>query len=383
MSRKQNRRNSPALNTAAKGADAGLLPEEIARVREQIAGRHSKTALQLAKDLYKHSATPESEALLTDAYKARIDDLLKLGMTVEAKTLLGIVRERFPSALPRLTDLGREISAQDGKLEEVVAPLADPELPAGDRERIESFIRQRIHDLPALAGVSSLPPEHSLRTAASAVAAALQAVTSGPVEDAVLALPEVSRRSPLAPWKALIRAIGCYYRREDEECHRWLQTIPIDSVPARLLPAFAAMLRTEPVSGAEVKLSLAEEKLVSLTADHGTALRAALTSLEDALRERKQKQILDAARKAMAASQHCGPEVRDRLRQHIAVRADLQQVSRLAVESAMGGAPRVCAYYLRLQAMGLEEQGHVDAHGWNPLAAHGAVDREGARGTHR
>ena len=368
MSRKQNRRNSPALNTAAKGADAGLLPEEIARVREQIAGRHSKTALQLAKDLYKHSATPESEALLTDAYKARIDDLLKLGMTVEAKTLLGIVRERFPSALPRLTDLGREISAQDGKLEEVVAPLADPELPAGDRERIESFIRQRIHDLPALAGVSSLPPEHSLRTAASAVAAALQAVTSGPVEDAVLALPEVSRRSPLATWKAMIRAIGCYYRREDEECHRWLQTIPIDSVPARLLPAFAAMLRTEPVSGAEVKLSLAEEKLVSLTADHGTALRAALTSLEDALRERKQKQILDAARKAMAASQHCGPEVRDRLRQHIAVRADLQQVSRLAVESAMGGAPRVCAYYLRLQAMGLEEQGHVDAHAEAALA---------------
>ena len=122
------------------------------------------------------------------------------------------------------------------------------------------------------------------------------------------------------------------------------------------------------MSGAEVKLSLAEEKLVSLTADHGTALRAALTSLEDALRERKQKQILDAARKAMAASQHCGPEVRDRLRQHIAVRADLQQVSRLAVESAMGGAPRVCAYYLRLQAMGLEEQGHVDAHAEAALA---------------
>jgi hypothetical protein len=130
-------------------------------------------------------------------------------MTVEAKTLLGIVRERFPSAMPRLTELGREICAQDGKLEDVVAPLANRELAAEEHDRIETFIRQLIWDLTALGTVSSLPPEHSLRTAASALAAAFELVTRGPVEDAVLALPEVSRRSPLAPWKALIRAIAC------------------------------------------------------------------------------------------------------------------------------------------------------------------------------
>jgi len=156
-----------------------LLPEEIERVRELIAGRHSKSALQLAKDLYKRCATAESEALLTDAYKARVDDLLRLRMTVEAKTLLGIVRERFPSAMPRLTELCREMSAQDGKLEDVVAPLADRELAAEERDRIETFIRQRIWDLPALGAVSSLPREHSLRTAASALAAAFEAVTRG------------------------------------------------------------------------------------------------------------------------------------------------------------------------------------------------------------
>ena len=72
------------------------MPAEAARVRELIAGQHSKAALQLAKDLYKRWAAAESETLLVEAYTARIDDLLKLGMMVEAKALLAIVRERFP-----------------------------------------------------------------------------------------------------------------------------------------------------------------------------------------------------------------------------------------------------------------------------------------------
>jgi hypothetical protein len=54
------------------------LAEEIERVRELIAGRHSKSALQLTKDIYKRCATAESEALLIDAYEARIGGLLRL-----------------------------------------------------------------------------------------------------------------------------------------------------------------------------------------------------------------------------------------------------------------------------------------------------------------
>src|ERR1035437_1726863 len=115
MSRKQDKKNRPASGAAPTVGGARLLPEEIERVRELIAGRHSKSALQLAKDLYKRCAAADSEALLIDAYKARIDDLLRLGMKVEAKTLLGIVTERFPAAVPRMTELGREICAQEGK----------------------------------------------------------------------------------------------------------------------------------------------------------------------------------------------------------------------------------------------------------------------------
>ena len=360
MLQKQNKNNGSASKPVPNVGGAHLSPEEIERVRELIAGKHSKSALQLAKDLYKRSATAESEALLTDAYKARIDDLLRLGMTVEAKTLLGIVRERFPSALPRLTELGREIYAQDGKLEEVVAPLADQELPAEERDRIETFIRQRIWDLPSLGAVSSLPSGHSLRAAASALAAAFQAVTSGPVEDEHLALPEVSRRSPLAPWKALVRAIACYHRREDEECGRWLQSIPIDSVPARLLPVFAVMLKTKPASGTDSKLSPAGQRLIAAAGNHGAALRSALTNLEDALQAKREKRIIEAARTAMAAADFCAAGVRERLRQHIAVRSALLDTQVSALNAAMGGSPRWDAYYFRLLARSLEDQHNVN-----------------------
>jgi hypothetical protein len=281
-------------------------------------------------------------------------------MKVEAKTLLGIVRERFPSALPRMTDLDREIRAQDGKLEDVVAPLGDAELAAGERERIETFIRQRIHDLPALAAVSSLPPEHPLRTAASALASAFQAVTRGPVEDAVLALPEVSRRSPLAPWKALIRAIASYHRREDDACGRWLQTIPEDSVPARLIPALTAMMKSKPAAGTDSKLGPAGQRLVDAAGDHGAALRSALTDMEVALQAKKEKRILEAARTAMAAAHYCGAGTRERLRQHIAVRSAFLGIELSAVNAAVGGAPRWDAYYFRLLARSMEEQHNVD-----------------------
>jgi hypothetical protein len=362
MSQKQNKRNVPVSSTTSNLGVARLLQKEIERVRELIAGRHSKSALQLAKDLYKRSATTESETLLTDAYKARIDDLLRLGMTVEAKTLLGIVQQRFPQALPRFTEIGREICAQDGKLEEVVAPLADRELPAEERDRVETVIRQRIWDLRALGTVSSLPSEHSLRKAASALAAAFQAVTTGPVNDAVLELPEVSRRSPLASWKSLIWAIACYHRGEDEECGRWLQTIPIDSVPARILPTFTVMLKSKPGAKTEFKSSLAAQKLIAEAGDHGAALRSALIELEDALQTKKMKRILDAAQTAMAATNHCGAVTRERLRQHIEVRSEMEHIPRASIYAALGGAPRRDAYYFRLLAATLEDQRNMDSY---------------------
>ena len=351
------KRSAQASNASGSAASICLSSEDAARVRELIAGRHSKAALQVAKDLHKRVATTDSEALLVGAYRARIEDLTRLRMTVEARALLAIAGERFPAAVFGWEDLEQELCVLDGRLDGIVGPLRNPDLSAKERERIETFIRQRVDDLPALAAVSSLPPEHSVRVAASALAAAFQAVTAGNLADELLTLPQVSRRSPLAPWKVLVRAIACYYRHEDTECRKWLLAIPDDAVPARLISAMTAMLGTK----SEVRFTAAETALIESAGDHGPALRSSLADLEAAFAARKKQPILDAVRAVAAAGIGLEPALRERLNQHIAVRCVPQHIPRRAVDAALGAIPRLDAYFYRLLARSLEEMRYAES----------------------
>ena len=358
MSRMQNMQNKQSGKISAAPVAAGgagvLRAEEAERVRELIATQHSKSALQMAKDLHKRCATAESEALLVDVYQARIADLLKLRMTVEAKALMAIVSERFPAARPRLEELNRELCVLDGRLESVVGQLRNPNLAAADREGIETFIRQQVWDLASLADVSSLPREHSLRIAASALHTAFQAVTEGPVDDALLALPEVARRSPLAGWKALVRAIACYHGRRDEECIRWLLMIPGDAVPARLLPSLSAMLQAK----ADLStFTAAEHRLTAAVADHGPALGKALAALESAYAAKNRPSILEAARAVVVAGAGSDAALRERLCQHIFLRCLLEEgIPIQAIGAALGGPAKQNAYFFRLLARIAEER---------------------------
>ena len=329
----------------------GNPPEtDVVRIRQLIASRHSKAALGFAKHLHKSTGTTETETLLLDAYQCRIEEMLRLGMDVEAKMLLQMVSERFPSSRSRMVDLQREIAVMGGRLDEIVAPLGDANLAAEVRERIEIFVRQRVHDLPALAAVSSLPPEHPLREGAAALAAAFQAATRGPVDDRVVALSQISRRSVLAPWKALIQAIVSFYRREDDICRKWLQAVPQDSAPARLVRPLMAMLGTDATS----EFSAAEKRLMGAVGDGRAALRSALAALEKALAAKKRKPLLDAVRAAVAICGQCSPRIRERLRQHIVVRCLARGVSRHEICSAISGTPREDAYFWRLLARSFE-----------------------------
>jgi tetratricopeptide (TPR) repeat protein len=356
MSRKHKNGNHPGLK-AVSGVSGARPPEtEVLRIRELIVGRHSKTGVELAKDLHKRVGTTETEALLLDAYQCRIEDLLRLGMAVEAKALLQMVGERFPRSGSWAVGLQREIAVVDGRLDEIVAPLQDANLAPEVQERIETFVRQRVHDLPALAAVSCLPPKHPLREAAAALAAAFRAVTRGPVDDRVVALPEVSRRSPLAPWKALIRAIASFYRREDDVCRTWLQAVPKDSAPARLVRPLMAMMGAD----ATADFNGAEQRLMAAAGDGSAALRPALAALEVALAAKKHRALLDAARDAVAiCGQRC-PGIRERLRQHIVVRSLSRGVSRDRICAAIGGTPREDAYFWRLLARSLEHSPDLD-----------------------
>ena len=370
MSRKQKHKKNqhpgspPASNSGVRPASEA----EVRRIHELILGRHSKAAVELAKNLHKQTASAETEVLLIDAYRCRIEDLLRLGMKIEAKALLELVTRQYPGSHSRMAHLDWEIMARSASLDEIVAPLADPNLASEFRKRIETFIRQRVYDLDALANVSSLAPEHPLRTAALALAAAFKAVTQGPGEDQILALSEVSRRSPLAPWKALIHSIASFYRREDSLSRKWLEQVPGDSAPARLARPLAVMTGADARSG----LSAAGQELIAAVGQGKAVLRPAIAAFEKSLADNKRKPLLEAASRAVAICGKYYPGIQERLRQHIVERSLVHGVSGPEICSKVG-TPREDAYFFRLLARSAESDSSLE------MRAEAIVDWENFR----
>ena len=301
-----------------------------ASVRQLIANGKHKAAVEAAKELHKAQATAASEALLVDAYAARIQALLDQNLTLEAAALLELVRERYPSARERLHGPNGSAGMHAGGIEELLRPPNDPGLSAERRAALEA--------------------------AASALQRAFLAVTAGPVDEAAVELPEVSHRSPLAPWKLLVRAIACFYRGEDEACRRYVEAIQQESAPARLVPAMQAMLGGKPA-----KLTAAAAALVSSTTSDPGVLRKALEALEGAFESHKDGAILRGIRDAVQACQQTAPDRIERLKQHISVRSMLADVNIDKVRAAMGGSSLKDAYFLRLFARGMEEVGDPES----------------------
>ncbi len=325
----------------------------VTRVRQLIANARHKTALEQAKDVHKTYRSAASEALLIDAYAGRIRDLIRQNLAVEANALVDLVRERYPAAAGRLAGLTASAAARAGKLEQLIAPLNDPSLAEEQRAAIELAIQEQVTDLAALAECPALPLEHSLRRAAAALEKAFEAVTSGPVTEEALALAEVSRRSPLAPWKMLVWAIASLYRRDDEACRQYLDRIKPESAAARLVPAIHSMLEGK----ADRRLHAVSAELVSRVTGDVPALKRAIGELDKAFESAEQdSSILTAIRAAVQACRRNAPGQLERLKQHISVRAALEELDVEKTRGALGGPARHDAYFCRLFARTIEQQ---------------------------
>src|SRR2546423_8021882 len=112
--------NESKMTPAFPAAESGI--------RQLIANGKQKTALDRAKEIHKAYRNAASEALLVDAYAARIQALIGQNLTVEANSLLGLVQERYPAAADRLTRLTASTSAPARGLDEAHSPLTDPGL---------------------------------------------------------------------------------------------------------------------------------------------------------------------------------------------------------------------------------------------------------------
>ena len=342
---------STSFTAATSGGNAQALETSI---RQLLANGNSKAALENAKQLHKALHTAESERLLLEAYRARIQSLLDQNLASEANALLELVEERFPNAKAVLSDVGKMAAAQIGDLAALLEPLNDGELSAERRAVIEQIIETQVKDLRALADCSSLPHEHSLRRAAAALDRAFDAVTSGPVTEEQIALPEVSHRSPLAPWKLLIRAIACLHRGEDEQCRDYLASVKAESVPARLVPAMHAILGMS-TSGATLKPP--ESALVSrITANLGD-LRHALEMVDHAFAGKDDGPVFKALRAAIRECQRSAPDRLTKLKQIFYVRGAAADLDPKRLATALDGEPRRDAFYYRMFARTFELDG--------------------------
>jgi hypothetical protein len=331
-------------------------------IRQLIVDGKSKTALDNAKEFHKEQGSAESEILLIDAYLARIGALFDQNLVVEAKSLIALVRERFPSAKERLDNLNSAASARGGDLDELLKPLNDPGLSAERRAAIEQVIQNQVTDLAPLACCAALPPEHGLRQAAAAIDRAFGVVTSGPVTDRQIALPEISHRSPLANWKLLIRAIACFYRNQDKACEDCLASIRPESAPWRLVPAMRAMLGATPgarlAAKSAVNLKPAEAALKSRTSGSLGEFRRALADLDHAFAHAEQPaQVFKAVRAAVRECRQSAPDLLVELRQMVCVRGEVAGLETQRMIVALEGAPRRDAIFFRDLARTLERTG--------------------------
>ncbi|MCP5111015.1 MAG: hypothetical protein GY953_09290 [bacterium] len=350
LSKKHSRKRRRGSGVAS-GTSPGTLPEQTAEVKRLIAEGHSKTAVDLAKQTHKQFNAAQSEAILVGAYLARIRSLEERRMEAEAAALFAMVRERYPGSRKKLAAVGAPRAGFEPPLEELVRPLNDPSVSRDQRGEIEAALQRRLTDPSWLAQCSALAPEHPLRTGAAALDRALTAVTSGSVTEEQILLPEISRRSPLAPWKVLVRAIAAFHGKDDEACERQIEALDPASAPGRLAPVVRSML----TGRADQRRKPGAIRLMREVGGAAVGLRESLEALDAAIGGGQKRKILAAIRNAVETCRQHAPHLLERLRQHVWVRLSHLELDPERLVGALGGPPLMTAYHWLLMARAIEE----------------------------
>ncbi len=348
------------------GAPDGI--PQAGEIRRLISKGETKSAVKRAKQIHKTVHSTASEAVLVEAYAARILEITEKGLSAEAKAMLDMVRERYHLPDQWLAEIETASAARDGMTDEFLAPLNDPSTPPEKQAAILKKIKEQLVDLTLLTTCKSLDSDHPLKRAAAAVSQAFTAVTSGPVRESDVALPEVPRKSPLAPWKMIIRAIACFYRREDDLCERYLKSVDMDAPPGRLTSAVRAMT----TGRRDIYLDENSRRLVNLVTGNSADIRKKFEALEALLSAGQSAGLLSAVRGAVSAASPYGPNLVDRLKQHISIRAWINDVDQKTIRKAMGGPSLKNAYFWRLYARAAETKGEslLACALWNEYVKH-------------
>ena len=341
------KRPTPGTSQAAPFDSA----DEINRL---ISKGKAKAAVSKAKRYHKSHGTEKSEMLLVDAYAARIREMIAKGYNLEAKTLMELIRKRYNCPDCLLAELKGIIAIREGRVDDLVRPLDDPGISPERRTIIERIIKNELVDLNLLIQSKVISCGHPLKTGAQAVAGAFTKVTSGSAQDVEIALPAISRRSPLAPWKMLVKAIFYFYQHADEKSEKSLQAVDPDSAPGRIVPLMREMIAGKTAGNHSKKSSFLVEKVTG----NSQGTRGALRMLDNALAANNSRQPFKAIRNAVKTCGRTCPELGDKLKQHISIRSWMLGFEAEDVNRALGGASLKNAYFWRLHARAAEIKGN-------------------------
>ena len=349
--RNGNRNHTDGSTAGTSQTVPSLSTDEISRL---IFKGKAKAAVTKAKLNYKSLGTDESKMILVNAYAARIRELITKSYIVEAQTLLELIRERYDCPDPLLAELNGLIAIHEGSVDELVRPLEDPDISPERRATIERIIKTELVDLNLLAQSKVISSGNPLKTGAQALAEAFVKVTSDFARDEEISLSAISRRSPLAPWKMLIKAVAFFYRHDDAVCEKYLQAVDPQSAPGRLVPLMRAMIADKSTGNQDEKSS----PLVNKVSGNNKQVRDALRLLDNALTAKKPRKLLKATRNDVNACRQSCPEILESLKQHISIRSWLTEIDAGDVNRALGGPSLKNAYFWRLHARAAELKGN-------------------------
>ncbi|MEQ8763637.1 MAG: hypothetical protein RL885_06910 [Planctomycetota bacterium] len=336
---------SPRATRPTAHASGLRQPQKIAeQVEEHLASGRVVEALSAAKVLFGAEPSPSSQELLVRTYAARISALLGANLPAEANALLLGVERDFPdqSHLLEVPRIGSWI--RTGRLADVLAILREPDSTAERVRAAEEALRRWLIAPDEVAGCDALPEDHPLRQAAVAVDAAFTRVTTEPTPDEELTLSEVSRRSPLAPWKPLIRAIAAFYRNDDVAAQEFAAATPSDSAPYRL----AGTLETLITHASPPSDSYAQNKLFEKVLGYRPRLLELFDEAESATETGNARVAGKAVPKLIEELGRSHRDLIPRVRQRCWFKAIDSEMSPPAAERMLGGPVVKDASFWRL-----------------------------------
>lgn len=279
------------------------------RVESSLASDDSRDALEAAKVLLREVPGAETEALAVRAYVARIRSLIAEGLGREAGAMAAIVRERFPAHVAAHGAELEEARLAAGDLDWLLRDLAAAD--ATGRDAIEARLMPWIADPAALARSKALGPDDPLAREAAAVAEVFEIVTSRLASaDELARLGDVRRRSPLAPWKLLVRAIDAFHRHDDDRVAANVAAIEPRSPAARGGAILAELTGTRPRS----HHSFAAERLIERISGGRETIAGHLRAIEAAHRGDDRRRLRDEIRALARAFDKLSPLAREQAR---------------------------------------------------------------------